>query len=289
MYKYIFRNLKKVDPGPMNSLFSTYAVLKEDVCDCDVLYYLKRKYKDLKIQVDNGNAEAERIYDLLERLRTRNFLKPLWKDNLGFALFKERHYVGDHGLFDKICNECQRDYFRAEAVRAIVDIVERMHRDAPHKMPITLKRHEFFIVDVSHKWLEQVNLRGLQVHTLPNEVRNPTRFGGESPYSYDVQELKDVLPMRSFKDFYDTKGFYVFVKPLVLVAYTEDAVNAERRFYDNLEKITAAVLSGFVRAGCEMFSMLMELAKNGSERDKPRREVHDFLWAQIKILFKIEP
>jgi hypothetical protein len=304
LYEFIFRRFKNDKLYDMDEFFSEKAVLELRASDSDVWAMLKRKHLEYKEQIKNNDFNnddekkniTERADELLTNLFSREFLKPFWKDVMEFELFKKRHFKRKVLTFERICTyvctHSKAEIFRSEVVPVIVHLANEVNEKARSKMPKKLKGHELFLVEAQQKWLDRANVDTLKIYLRKNEVRNTTRFGGESPYKYEAVKLSEVMPLAEHSELYTKNAFYVYVKP-----FEPDNQEVEQTYYDNLERVIVITLSYFADKHPMEINHFLSICddKNEKLRGKSKKEKEKLLekfkeeiWERVKTELQID-
>lgn len=293
LYTFLFRRFKNDNLYDMNKFFSANAVINNLVSDSDLFCMLKKRRREFESQIRDENFSSprekyfiNRANDLLTSLFSRKFLKPLWKDILEFESFRTRHFTNKDATFDRICARVclgASENFRSEAVQCIVFIANNLNVYKPTMMPQRLEMHELFLIEVQQKWLDSTNIRELFIYLRDNEVRNPTRFGGESPYKYKEKSLEDVLPLSPYSKHYSIRGFYIYVKPI-----RASNIEVEEKYYTNLEKIIVTVLSYYADDDTGEVDRLLSMPTEAPDRKPLTDEIYEEVWKLVKTEFGID-
>jgi HD superfamily phosphohydrolase len=264
--------------------------------DSEINYYNSygtTKIKPADILEDKRTDLCNKIkstFQLVEKYKSRDFLKPWWKTVYEFSNFINYHFRDDtirKNLCKWICSggdaTLDASEFRSEIAKQVICITQQIfenEKETGKKSGLLqpLNDGDFFVVQRSNRFFTINVIEDLNIALKTNDIIESNNSQSKHIKNYFLKSLTKIIPQKDYSTIYAQEGFYVYSKKLLEENYTE---NQKKKHYELIERIFVAVSTNFAKMGELAFVEFFQ--NNGTH---PSIEKHNFTKNIIENLYK---
>ena len=224
---------------------------------------LKANANPLDKKVTNLAVKIDHAFELVDKYKNRNFLKPWWKTVFEFNNFMNQNFKDDiirKNLEKFICNGGEYDLdpaeFRSQIAKHVIFITDKLFNEKNSIIIEPLYDGDFFVIQRSTRFFSPDTIKKIEVCLKSSEIIGPPTEVNHETQEYYINNLTNVIPQKDYSSIYAKEGFYIFSKQIFGTNSTKI-----KNHYSLIEQIFVFVSKILVSKGEQSFVKLFQPSK----------------------------